>query len=260
MKNTDSTTELTETEPAGIVPRFGKQQWIPYVLPMLVFMLTAQLEPAAPTEDTTAQDGFIAYSWYPLVYTLRIGLTLAAIAVAWPMYRSFPLKVSPWAIGVGVVGVVLWVGICYLQLEKLIPETVSGWLGGGGRVAFNPYQQLGDRPAAMIGFLAVRFLGLALVVPLIEEFFLRGFVVRFLEGAKWWELPIGSGAAICWAAVIIYAVPTHPSEMFAAIVWFSLVTAMVVYTKNIWDAVVAHVITNLLLGVYVLVVGDWHLW
>jgi hypothetical protein len=48
--------------------------------------------------------------------------------------------------------------------------------------------------------------------------------------------------------------------MFAAVVWFSLVTWLMIRTGNIWDCVAAHAVTNLLLGIYVLVSHDWHLW
>ena len=132
--------------------------------------------------------------------------------------------------------------------------------GDGSRAAFNPYQQFDGQIAALIGFLAIRFFGLALVVPLIEEFFLRGFVARFVQDGSWWKLPIGSSAPIAWLAVIVYAVISHPGEMFAAAIWFSLVTWLVVKTKNIWDAVAAHAVTNLLLGIYVVSTNSWELW
>ena len=34
--------------------------------------------------------------------------------------------------------------------------------------------------------------GLAVVVPVIEEFFLRGFVMRFVIDADWWKVPFGT--------------------------------------------------------------------
>jgi hypothetical protein len=52
----------------------------------------------------------------------------------------------------------------------------------------------------------------------------------------------------------------HPAELLAALVWFSLITWLMVRTKNIWDCVAAHAVTNLLLGMYVVARGAWHLW
>jgi membrane protease YdiL (CAAX protease family) len=51
----------------------------------------------------------------------------------------------------------------------------------------------------------------------------------------------------------------HPGELLAAAVWFSMVTWLMVKTRNIWDCVVAHAVTNLLLGVYVVATGQWQL-
>ena len=49
-------------------------------------------------------------------------------------------------------------------------------------------------------------------------------------------------------------------EAIAAIAWFSLVTVLMVRTKNVWDCVVAHAVTNLLLGIYVIWFEQWQLW
>jgi membrane protease YdiL (CAAX protease family) len=38
-----------------------------------------------------------------------------------------------------------------------------------------------------------------------------------------------------------------------------MVTWLMVKTRNIWDCVVAHAVTNLLLGVYVVATGQWQL-
>ncbi len=109
-------------------------------------------------------------------------------------------------------------------------------------------------------FLAIRFLGLALVVPIIEEFFLRGFIMRFVVREDWWDVPFGHVTPL--AAVLGTAVPMlmHPAELLAAFVWFSLVTWLMIRTKNIWDCVTAHAVTNLLLGIYVVTQHQWQLW
>jgi hypothetical protein len=49
-------------------------------------------------------------------------------------------------------------------------------------------------------------------------------------------------------------------EIFAAAAWFSLVTWLMIRTRNIWDCVAAHAVTNFLLGVYVVTQGQWQLW
>ena len=103
-----------------------------------------------------------------------------------PGYRQFPFRISLLAIVVGVVGVVLWIGICNLRLEEHLVE----WLGpesgivGSSASASAPRTTRSNNSPATPGwaytFLAIRFLGLALIVPIIEEFFLRGFLMRYV--------------------------------------------------------------------------------
>jgi hypothetical protein len=250
------------------------------VLPLVVYMLVGSLEPSPPepvpekfreAAGPLAEGGAglslssrlgIRYRHYPLVYTAKIAATIAAMLYVLSGYRQFRWRVSPLAIGVGVVGVALWIAICHLQMERqlLEPLGLASFLGLGERPAYNPLVQLADDRAWAYTFLAIRFLGLALVVPIIEEFFLRGFLMRFVIQDRWWEVPFGTITPL--AAVVGTAVPMlmHPAELLAAAVWFSLVTWLMTRTKNIWDCVAAHAVTNLLLGIYVVMCGQWQLW
>jgi CAAX prenyl protease-like protein len=166
---------------------------------------------------------------------------------------------SWWSIVVGVVGVVVWIGLCKLKLESKLFEALGiEWLKGAAqRSAFNPLEELADRPLLAYGFLAVRFFGLVVVVALIEEFFLRGFLIRFFVRPDWTNAAIGDLNRSALLVATIVPVLLHPGEMLAAAVWFSLVTLLMVKTRNIWDCVVAHAVTNLLLGMYVLATGEW---
>ena len=109
-------------------------------------------------------------------------------------------------------------------------------------------------------FLAIRFLGLVVVVPIIEEFFLRGFLMRYLDATDWDRVPLGKVTRMSALGVMVYALASHPAEPLAAVVWFSMVTWLYARTGSIWDCVVAHATTNLLLGLYVVSTGTWELW
>ncbi|MEO2049989.1 MAG: CAAX prenyl protease-related protein [Pirellulales bacterium] len=210
-------------------------------------------------EDETDEQA--AYQKYPYIYTLKIALTMLAMMLVWPGYRTFRWQLSPWSVVVGVVGVILWVGLCHLDLESRLLRSVGlgMFLDQGQRSAFNPMVELQESPLWAMVFLAIRLWGLAIVVPIMEEFFLRGFLMRYVISERWWELPFGK--VIPLALLIGTGVPMlmHPGELLAACVWFSLVTWLMIRTRNIWDCVVAHAVTNLLLGIYVISSGEWQL-
>jgi uncharacterized protein len=73
-----------------------------------------------------------------------------------------------------------------------------------------------------------------------------------------YSVPAGQWNGKFLPPVVGTALPmlSHP-ELLAAAVWFSMITWLMVRTRNIWDCVTAHAITNLILGVYVVVSGDW---
>jgi uncharacterized protein len=246
--------------PAGRERLLARNPWIIYVLPLAVFMILGAFE---PTPEPPAEPHFwdLPYGAYPLAYTLKIALTTAAIAFVWPGYRQFRVRLSGWSLLVGVGGVIVWVGLWKLQLEQrlLSPLGLDTWLGLGARSAFNPLAELSGRPALAYGFLAVRFFGLACVIALAEEFFLRGFLMRFVIRPDWWNVPFGQVTPTAVAVGTVVPMLMHPAELLAAAAWFSLVTWLMIRTRSIWDCVAAHAITNLLLGLYVVWSGDWAL-
>ena len=237
----------------------GKNPWIVCLLPFIVFSIVTSLEPTAETPGGAGIGLAIAYQYYPWVYTAKIVLTTLAMLFLLPGYRRFPFKVSGLAVLVGVVGVVVWVGICKLNIERTVlgPLGLGRLIDMGARSGYNPFEQI-DSVAGAWTFLAVRFFGLVAVVAIIEEFFLRGFVMRILVERDWWDVPFGKVNAAAVVAGTVVPMLTHP-ELVAAAVWFSMITWLMVRTRNIWDCVVAHAITNGLLGVYVVCYGDWPL-
>jgi CAAX prenyl protease-like protein len=252
---------LTELEPSPPPPRpaeAGEAQTLD---------ATGQPLPSTAAEST-AEDPFAAadraeYRRYPAIYSVKIALTVLAMALVWPGYRTFPCRVSPLALAVGVLGAPLWIGLCQLDWEPIVlgPLGLADFFREmGERPAFNPLVELADSPRWAYGFLAIRFVGLALVVPVIEEFFLRGFVMRIVVHDQWEQVPFGSTTPAALAVGTALPMLMHPAELFAAMAWFSLVTWLMVRTRNIWDCVAAHAITNLLLGIYVVSVNTPESW
>lgn len=198
-------------------------------------------------------------SLYPTLYSIACIAALIAVLFALPGYLKHPFRISPFAIGVGVIGIFVWLGLWWLDKNFL---GIGHKLAPNSRAAFNPFVELGPPTPAwwLYTFIGIRMLGLCLVIPIAEEFFARGFLIRYIEDIDWDQIPIGEVTWKGLAGIIVYGAMTHPSEIVAAVAWFGLITWMYLKTKNIWDCVVAHGVTNLLLGVFVLATGTWELW
>lgn len=273
----------TNTEPRGLpagpgpayppAPRpgfFREQWWLAMLAPLLVYMLVPLAFPAAAPGDHLTPDHYervrSAYaSSYLWRYTAMASL-LAPLLIFLPAALVLPrFRVSPVAIAVGAVGVVLWVGIDAIGLNDLLrrgfgeESLVVTLLGLTPRDAFDPRSMFDGDPTRYWWFLAVRFIGLAAIVPVVEELMLRGWLMRMVEDTSFWRVPFGDVSVGAAAIGVAFATLYHP-EKLPAVVWFSLTTWLMYRTKNFWDCVVAHAVTNLLLGVWVVSSGQWRLW
>lgn len=242
----------------GISKLFERWPWLQtaaFVVPMIAHMLV-------PTVTGWFFDSSDASS-EAMAFTVTVAAQIVvALLVFGFFFRTwldhFRFRVSILAVVVGVVGYGLWVGICSLHPERQF-MSLFGWQNFGmSRGAFDPFTEIGSDLHRTI-FLAMRFTTLALVVPIAEELFLRGFLVRWVEDVDLKSVRFDN---LGWQAIIaptVASVLTHP-EILAAIVWFSLVTWLMIRTKSLWNCVVAHMVTNLLLGIHVVVTGEWGLW
>lgn len=232
-------------------------RWVAYVFPLAVFMLLGSFEPTDPTSEM--------YRFYPWIYGVKLFATVVALRVVWPVFKSTIRPIGWQGIAMGVLGAAVWIGVCHLELERTYLQPLFKSLGLGGllgsptRSAFNPFVQLSGYPVGIALYLLIRGIGLVLVVPIIEEYFLRGFVMRYVAAEKWWKYPIGSVTRNSVIVGTLLPMLMHPSELIAAAIWFSLITMLYVRTKNLWECIAAHCTTNLLLGIYVVFFGAWHL-
>jgi CAAX prenyl protease-like protein len=243
-----------------------RHRWVPFILPLAVYLLVGWLEPTLDKPGGSAIGLAIAYEQYPLIYTLKIALSVAVLAFVWPAYREFPVRIVPLSILVGLVGAAIWIGLCRLDLEQrllvplLRPLGLDGLIAAGLRSGFDPLTQLADRPPWAWAFLTIRFFGLVAVVPVVEEMFYRGFLLRFVVRPNWWEVPPGKVNTLGVVLATLLPMAAHPpGELLAAAAWFSMITWLYVRTRSVWDCVAAHAVTNLLLGLYVVSTGEWQL-
>lgn len=236
-----------------------RRPWEVCVWPLAAFMALGALEPAAGGAGPAGWLGIPAAA-YPAVYALRLAATLWLVVWQWPNIRPWLGRPSWWPPVLGLFMVVPWVVLAGL-------ERIAGfdrWLellggGAGCRAAFDPFREWGPGSSTALAYLAVRGLGLVVVVPLVEELFLRGFLMRYVSDEEFWRVPFGLITPAAAVACAAYAILTHPAEAVAAAVWFSTMSGVAAATRRPIDCVLAHAATNLALGAYVLATGAWWL-
>ena len=241
--------------PAPAAPDYGPAEpWLTCLVPFAVFLGLGSVEPTATDGGSLGLLG-IEYEHYPVIYAIRLAITLGLVARVLPNLYRLVGRPTWWPPLVGFALVVPWVGLTMLQ-HKL------GWGEWGGvRAGYNPFapENIGpDSPWAW-AFLAVRFVGLVVVVPIVEELFVRGMLMRYVIRENFWLVPFATLTAASFIGCMLYAVLSHPGEAIAAVGWFGVVSVIAATTKKPIDCILCHATTNLALGLYVLVTGEWWL-
>ncbi len=219
---------------------------IPFVIPFVLYLLSAQFVSLLPNH-------------YPLLYTFCVA---AVGAVTFYLLRGRHIirmhrNIIPGVI-FGIVGIGLWILISQLQLEQTVIMYLPELLQPEQRSSFNPFLSI-DPVSAQWGFIVIRLVGLALLVPVIEEIFWRGFLLRWVISSNWQDQELGVFTLNSFLWVTVLFALAHP-EWLAAIVYFSLISVLFYWKRDLWNCIVAHSTSNLLLVVYILETGSWSLW
>jgi len=216
--------------------------WLPYVAPFALFLLLTSLESAS----------HLPLSTFPITYTVKIVL-VGGLLIA---LRGYFPEARPggggWAAAtaLGLVLFFLWIAV-----DKHTPH--FAFLGA--RTAYNPSREIATT-GGIVFFLFVRFLGLVVVAPIIEELFYRGFLLRIVTDLDdFRRVPVGTFSALALLVNVALFSLSHPEWLAAAI--FALALCLLLrWTKNLFACILAHGVTNLLLGIYILHTSQWQYW
>jgi hypothetical protein len=189
--------------------------------------------------------------------------------LAHPEHWIYPLQ----AVGCGLLLAVGWrsvrlgrpaapllsIGVAIFVLGAWIsPQAVFGQPDRAE--GFDP-SVFGDSPWLYAGSLGFRFLRLVVVVPLLEELFWRGFLMRYLINHDFEKVPIGKFEPKAFALTAIFFALAHSGPDFpAALLTGVLYNWIACKTKNLSDCVLAHAVTNLLLGISIVATRQWGFW
>ena len=104
----------------------------------------------------------------------------------------------------------------------------------------------------------VRLAGSAFVIAVAEEMFFRHFLYRRLQSREWADVPHGTfdTGAFLWTTALFAL--EHDRWLAGAAA--GAVSGLVYVTKGLGAAALAHVVTNLALGLHVIRHGLWTFW
>jgi hypothetical protein len=125
--------------------------------------------------------------------------------------------------------------------------------------AWNPHLQFGDGAVLAWFFIGVRILGSSLVVPALEEVFFRSWLYRYIAKPDFQAVPLGQFVALPFFLTSAVFAFEH-EEWLAGLLCGFAYQGLVIWKKRLGDAIVAHGITNFLLGVWVVAKGAWQFW
>jgi len=216
-----------------------------YVLPFALFIGALALLPLVKMVS-----GDSIWSHFPEqgIYPLQTLLCGAALLYFWKTYSWGKRNGYLFAVVVGFALLGLWISP---QLLFGFPPRLKG---------FDP-TLFEANPFLYWSSVLARFARLVIVVPVLEELFWRGFLMRFLIKEDFNNVPIGtfqwrSFLIVALAFMLVHQAADWPAAFLCGIAY----NIVAVRTGSLSACVLAHAITNLGLGIYIMSTRQWGFW
>lgn len=182
---------------------------------------------------------------------IRVGVLAAIIWIF--SRRVLDVQVTRWAgsVAVGIGVFVIWVGP-----DLLWPAWREHWLlqnAVTGRVESSfPEAARGDILAVLLR--AVRAI---IIVPIVEELFWRGWLMRWLVDMDFKRVPLGTFSTYAFTATAILFAVEHGAFWDVGLAAGIIYNWWMLRTRRLGDLILAHAVTNACLVAYVLASGRW---
>lgn len=217
-----------------------------YVAPFVLFLVALALFGRLPLAPAVSM---------PLWFLL-----LAPVCVAcWPP-NVLPSNISivprRWlgSIAVGTLVFVIWIAP-----ETLLPGYRNLSLFSNG-VLGHVHSSLPAEALRSPWVLAWRTARAVIIVPIVEELFWRGWLMRWLIDNDFERVPLGSYSPLAfWVTAALFA-SEHGPYWDVGLVAGILYNLWIIRTKSLADCVLSHAVTNGLLSAYVVYSGQWQYW
>jgi len=205
--------------------------------------------------------------WVPAAYVpwATAARGILGLAVFWFLRRHFPPLGKPhWPIAItaGVLTVVLWVGG-----EHLLNRVYIGNFHVGGRLfVFPGVFEVKDPREGLTALswasqVVLRLAVATITVPIVEEIFWRGFLLRaFINWDRFERVPLGAFAWRAFIGTALLSCLQHPDNWVVSILCWLAWNGLMYWKKSLLCLMITHGITNLVLYLYVIRAGDWQFW
>jgi len=214
---------------------------LPYVAPFAIFLVLLAIGGFLP----------LRVEWnYALRFCIAFAVLIVVSRSVMPRRISHPL--GSIVLGVGVF--LLWVGP-----DVLWPAYRESWLFNN-RVMGAPKGSLPAGVKINAIFVIFRVLASVVNVPVLEELFWRGWLMRWLISSDFRKVPLGAYTAQSFWIVAALFASEHGSYWDVGLVAGILYNWWMIRTRSLGDCMAAHAVTNACLAWYVLARDQWQYW
>ena len=214
------------------------------VVPFAAFMALLAVRGAVPEDGSWGIDP----RW---LYGLMVLVVGGLLAWFWREYGELVAQQLP-TLGEAALGVAVGLVVFGLWINLDAPWMRLGEPSAG----FVPKDAAGQ---LMWPLIAVRWVGASLLVPVMEELFWRSFLMRWAQSPQFESVvPQRVGFKAVVLSTFVF--------MLAHTLWLAAIIAGLAYawlyvrTGKLWVPVIAHAVTNGVLGVWVVRTQQWAFW
>jgi CAAX prenyl protease-like protein len=221
-----------------------RRSFVAHVLPMAVFLAFLAIGQWLPSFGEAFALKHAEFWVYP-IQTICCGVLLVCFR------RSYHFGHVRYVVfTVLLAGVVFLIWIFPQQFLGLAPRTLG----------FDP-TLISDDPASYWLTLALRFLRLVIVVPFLEEIFWRAFLLRFLISEDFERVSFGQFSLLSFIVVTVVFAFSHARLDWPAALCAGALFNIVAYrTRSLSSCILAHALTNGLLGLWIMHTRQWGFW
>jgi hypothetical protein len=222
-------------------PLLDRSAWV-RILPFALYMAFIAVS------DTLQRFGWTVKELHWL-YPVKAAVVMLALLAFWRSYSELawkPLRARTWlaSVATGLVVLVLWINLD------------ADWMQIGSPAGYQPLTADG-RPDWLL--VAVRLAGAALIVPVMEELFWRSFLLRWIDRPAFLTLaPAFASVKALLITTVLFGF--EHSLWLAGMVAGAAYGLLYMRTGTLWAPVIAHTVTNGMLGVWVVATGSWTYW